>query len=110
MNFRRMITPRIIQVLFVIGIVVIALGVLFALITGLGMIFTGWRGEKVVGILLFIGAIPGGAIWMLLWRVSCELWVVIFAMNETLTDIRNLLRERSSPGRLPQAEEPLPRG
>jgi hypothetical protein len=29
-------------------------------------------------------------------RIDCELWIVLFRMNETLTDIKNeLVRQRS---------------
>lgn len=69
--FRRMITPVIIQIIFWLGL----LGVLIASFVAMGE-------EPVAGILaLFFGPI--------IWRVYCEILILIFRMNESLTDIRN---------------------
>ena len=86
-----MITPVIIQILFWIGVIV-------CLILGLGMVYYGaayyqagmgsylWK-----GILLFI-------LGPLAVRVYCEILIVFFRINETLTEIENILLRRE-PGK-----------
>lgn len=82
--FRTMVTPVIIQILF-------WLGVLTCVIVGLGFIFTavGWGYERNLykGLLiLFLG--PLGV------RIYCEILIVFFRINETLTEIKHVLEER----------------
>ena len=67
--FRRMVTPVLIQVIFWIGI--------------LGVVIYGFQ---TVGGLESILIIVVGA---LLVRVWCELLILAFRINETLTDIKN---------------------
>ena len=75
-SFRRMITPVIIQVLFWIGVIVIVGFSLTILITG----DEAWT--RVLGVVyLILGPI--------MWRVWCEIMILMFRISETLTDIRN---------------------
>ncbi len=69
--FRRMITPVLVQILFWIGTVV-------CLIVGLGL-------ASRITILGSLVVIAGG---VLIVRIYCELLILFFRMNETLTDIR----------------------
>ena len=75
-----MVTPFVIQVLFVLGCVV-------ALIAGLVLVTRGLRDhdarEAVSGIGLFLFG-------PLVARIYAEILVVVFRINETLTDIRSL--------------------
>jgi hypothetical protein len=85
--FRTMVTPVIIQILFWIGAIV-------CLFVGAGMIFWGviyyhaglghyvWK-----GISLFI-------LGPLAVRVYCEILIVFFRINETLTEIKHDLERR----------------
>ena len=79
--FRTMVTPVIIQVLFWVG-------VLICLIAGLVMIVMGIKlpGDQMVlkGVLLAILG-PLGV------RVYCEILIVFFRINETLTEIKHAL-------------------
>jgi hypothetical protein len=73
LSFKKMITPVIIQILFWLGIVTI-------LVSGLGTMFAADG-----------GFLPGLAILILgslFWRVWCELVIVFFSINDSLTDIR----------------------
>jgi hypothetical protein len=71
-----MITPVIIQVLFWIGVIVIVGFSLTILITG----DEAWT--RVLGVVyLILGPI--------MWRVWCEIMILMFRISETLTDIRN---------------------
>jgi len=87
LSFRKMITPLIIQALFWIGVAV-------SVITGLVMIISGASsnsdyygqssggGEVLIGLLLLI-------IGPFIVRVWCEMLILFFRMNETLTEIKN---------------------
>jgi hypothetical protein len=77
--FRRMLTPVLIHVLFWL----ITIG---CLVSGImDMINHAWFSGL---IWFFIGPI--------LARVGCELLILFFRMNETLTDIENLVKNRNS--------------
>lgn len=85
-SFRKMITPQIIKAVYIIGACLITL-------FGLAMIFTGGN------LSCFI---PGGALTgiifllfgNLLWRISCELVILFFRINDTLSEIeKNIGKE-----------------
>ena len=81
LSFRRMITPVIIQILFWVGVVLCVLGGLISIIQGASAHYGGG------------GAVLGGLLTMLLGpvlvRVYCEILIIFFRINETLSDIRN---------------------
>ena len=87
--FRRMVAPWVIMVLFwlgvagavLVGLIILVMGMLGK---GIGM------AEALVGLI----SIP---INILLVRLYCELMIVIFRMNETLTDIKNSLERPRNP-------------
>jgi hypothetical protein len=77
--FRRMITPIIIQILFWVGVVACIVGGLFMMTVGAAYYGKG------------AGFLPGLAVLILgplVVRVYCEILIVIFRINESLTDIR----------------------
>ncbi len=84
--FRTMVTPVIIQVLFWVGVIV-------CIIAGLVMIVMGIKlpGDQMVlkGVLLVILG-PLGV------RVYCEILIVFFRINETLTEIKHALDGRQA--------------
>lgn len=80
--FRRMITPIIIQILFWIGAVLSSMGGIFLMIASIQI-------ENVSGI--FVGFFTM-LLGPLIVRIYCELLIVLFRMNETLTEIRSELR------------------
>jgi hypothetical protein len=73
-SFRRMITPVIIQTLFWIFTAIAVIG-------GLALLFRGGSGTLLGLIWIVVGP--------LIARVYCEILIVIFRINETLTDIRS---------------------
>ncbi|MHB1155501.1 MAG: DUF4282 domain-containing protein [Phycisphaerales bacterium] len=79
LSFRKMITPTFIQVIFWVGVAVIALVALSAFITGL-------RYDSAMTLLT-------GFIWLILgpilWRIYCELLIIIFRIHDVLTEIRD---------------------
>jgi hypothetical protein len=88
--FRRMITPLIIQILFWVGLGGCALTALVMIVGGLS---SNGGGATVLLGLVLLAAGP------FVVRIYCELLILAFRMNETLTDIRGaLLRARSASG------------
>jgi hypothetical protein len=88
--FRRMIAPVIIMVLFWLGIVgVIGYGLFGA---GTAIYFAGGRGVLIA--LLALITIPIG---ILAIRLYAEVMILLFRMNETLTDIKKLIEKDQSP-------------
>ena len=75
LKFDRMITPIIIQIIFWVLVVVIAL-------IGLWSMFGGSSGtERLTGLAIFI-------IGPILVRIYCEIMIVMFQINDKLHDIR----------------------
>ena len=70
-EFRTMISPTVIQVVFVLGLIAIVIGAIGAIAND----------EALFGILLLVF----GALY---WRVVCEFIIVVFRMNSSLTVIR----------------------
>jgi len=87
--FKRMITPLIIQILFWIGAGLCVLGGLIAIISGAASRYGG--GGLVLGGLLTLILGP------LAVRVWCELVIVMFRMNESLTQIADNTRKSPAP-------------
>lgn len=85
--FRRMITPVMIQIIFWIGAVLSSMAGIFMMISSIRLNNGG-------GILLGFFTMLLGPIAV---RIYCELLIVFFRMNETLTEIRNdLTRKKDS--------------
>ncbi len=82
MSFRNMVTPRIIELLFLISIFV-------SIVSGLYVIFV--KNSIVINVnyktLIGLGLILIGPI---ISRIYCEVLILFFRMNETLTELKNL--------------------
>ena len=95
-SFERMITPVIIKVLFWIGLIgsgIAGIASFFTIL--LGGIARGGFGQILGGFLLgLIAAIVTFALGALITRIYAELLILFFRINETLTDIKNLLKEK----------------
>ena len=77
LSFRTMLLPLIIQIIF-------WLGLLAAVVYGIYLMTSG----AVVGGLLYI------LVGTLGWRIYCELMIVFFRINDTLTEIKNTLQQK----------------
>lgn len=86
--FRRMITPGIIQIVFWILIGVTVLGSVIGIFAGIFAMFTEGVGAGLAGIVLSIIYLVAGIVFV---RIYCELIILFFRVNETLTEIKNLL-------------------
>ncbi|MGQ9689442.1 MAG: DUF4282 domain-containing protein [Desulfobaccales bacterium] len=93
LSFRTMITPVIIQIIFWIGVVLCILGGLFYLLVGYSYYGTN---APIFGLLLIIFG-PIGV------RIYCEILIIFFRINETLTEIKHILQERRTAPLIPEA-------
>lgn len=91
-SFRRMVTPIIIQILFWIGVVIVLIGGIIAFFGGLISGISDGDVGAIFGALL--GAPLLTIVGLLLVRLYAELLIVIFRINDSLTDIRNALTNR----------------
>jgi len=81
--FRRMITPIVIQIIFWIGVVACIVGGLVMMFAGEALASTEARGAG------FLAGLAVLILGPLAVRVYCEILIVIFRINESLTDIRS---------------------
>ncbi|MBM4294578.1 MAG: DUF4282 domain-containing protein [Deltaproteobacteria bacterium] len=82
--FRTMVTPVIIQVIFWVGVVLCIIIGLFLLV--LGNEIAGYKSTWTGLGLIFLG--PLGV------RIYCEILIIFFRINETLTEMKHLMEER----------------
>jgi predicted Zn finger-like uncharacterized protein len=85
--FRKMIVPVVIQVIFWVftGLVLLA-GIGFFVLSMVDK-----QGNVLAGAAVLVIGVP---LYIFLIRIYCELLIVIFRINDTLTDIRNILNRR----------------
>ena len=86
--FRRMVTPVLIQIFFWLGILGtffggVALAVMTSQLTDNSFL------RFILGLFVFILAFAG---YSLFWRAICEVLILFFRMNETLSEMRRELR------------------
>ena len=86
LKFRKMITPTIIQILFWVGVAGAVLGALVMMGMSFGR-YGGGAGQFLVGLLFLV-------IGPVMVRIYCELLILFFRMNETLTEIKNGLAKK----------------
>ena len=80
LKFKKMVTPIFIQVLFWLGVAACILGGIGAILAGIAHID---RTPELIGIGIL--AVVFGPLVM---RIYCEWLIVLFRINDTLTDIR----------------------
>ncbi len=79
--------PKLVKIIYYIGLVVIGLG---AVLGALGALFGGFAmGEGFGGFIGFVGILVGGALGLILWRVYMELLVVLFSIHDILKEMRD---------------------
>ena len=77
-SFETFITPKIIRVVFALGLLLIALATLVTVIIGL------WTLSIFSGVIV---PLIGACVAALLWRIYCEIILVFFDMRDKLADI-----------------------
>ena len=85
LSLEKMLAARIIKVIYVIGLVAGAIVGLIGLVGSLISMFSGSFGSGLGGIVI---TIVGVVIWFLVWRLSCEVWIVMFGIYDRLGEIK----------------------
>ncbi len=80
MNFDKFVAPTLIKIVYWIGIVGVVLGALVAMATAAGQM--GYNAAAGLGGILL--AVIGAVVGVLVWRVVCEVWIVLFSINDRL--------------------------
>jgi hypothetical protein len=75
LSFDTFITPKIIRIVFALGLLLIALATLIRVL---------WELSLITGVIL---PLIGACIVGLLWRIYCELILVFFDMRDKLADL-----------------------
>lgn len=75
-DFEKFVAPQLIKFVYWIGLVLIGLSVV-------GTLFSGGQGFFIRLIMAVIGGVAG----VLIWRVVCEVWIVMFSINDRLGEI-----------------------
>ena len=78
LSFETFITPKIIRVVFALGLLLIAIGALIRILIG------SWELSILAGVIL---PLVGACVIGLLWRIYCELILVFFDMRDKLAEI-----------------------
>lgn len=86
MNFDEFIFPKIVKIIYWIGLVLIGLGTLAGMFGALATSSSVGGGAAFVG---FLVALIVGAVGIIVWRVVVELWIVLFSILDTLKEIRD---------------------
>lgn len=86
LKFRKMITPIIIQILFWVGVGASVIGALVVMALSFGS--SGGGAAQFLGglIMLVLGPV--------MVRIYCELLILLFRINETLTEVKNGLAKK----------------
>lgn len=97
-SFKYMITPDIIKIIHVIGIIIINLALIGGLIVGIFFLFSAdWDLEGYMMALLVIGGILGSIIVFFIanieWRMFCEWLILFFSMHEMLSTVEGEVKE-----------------
>jgi hypothetical protein len=85
--FRTMLTPILIQVIFWVGVLICV---------AVGLVYLGWgfKHETAEGVYKGLAILILGPIGI---RIYCEILIIFFRINETLTEIKHDLEERRPP-------------
>lgn len=78
-GFEKLLTPVVIKIVYWIGIVG---GLIFGVV---GFVTSVLQGSLLSGLAVLVSVVLG----LLMWRVMCELYIVIFGMYERLGQIRD---------------------
>jgi hypothetical protein len=84
LNFDKLMGQGLVKIVYYLGLIAIALGVLFGILGGLGAM--GYNAATGLG--MVVGALLGGVIAVCFLRFACELYIAIFRISDDLSAIR----------------------
>ena len=94
-NFKKMITPIIIPILFGIGVFLCIIVGIFFISRG---IFGPFGPLSYLGVQLIFWGITFLIFGPITLRISCEVLIILFSINDTLTDIKTRLNRQQDQG------------
>jgi len=100
LSFQRFITISVIKIVYIIGIALFALGALAAIIAGFTQGFLAGIGGLVVVPIVFV-------LYVLFFRIYCELIVVLFRIAQNTSIMAGRGGELTTPGASPPPTEPM---
>jgi membrane protein DedA with SNARE-associated domain len=80
MNFDKFVAPTLIKIVYWVGIV----GIIGAVLFQISGAFQSLQYDAAAALGGVIIALIGGVVGLLVWRVACEVWIVIFSINDRL--------------------------
>jgi hypothetical protein len=89
LSFKTMLTPKIMRIYFIVIACVIAL---FTLIGFIGTLIQGG-----LMVLMSLVVLIGGALYLVFFRVFCEILILFFSMHEELVEMRKVVAPNSTP-------------
>ena len=89
LNFDRLIGPRLVKIVYYVGAVMIVLGVAATMLTAF---FAMAGGDFGAGLMQLLAGPVVGAVALVFWRFSCELFMLSFLTYERLGQVRETLR------------------
>ena len=90
LSFDRLIGESLIRILYYVGLVIIVIAALVALLGGIAMAAYS-PSAALTGILIAAAYLVAGTLF---WRVTCELWLVLFGIHNRLAEVRDRLPPR----------------
>lgn len=91
LSFEKTLSLTLLRFVYYLGLVGIALAVIVKALGGIGTM----RYSAATGLGAVLLSLLGGGLGVLLWRVMCELWMVIFGIYDRLGQIREHLEAPS---------------
>lgn len=104
-SFERMITPVFVKVVYFLGFIAITAGGV-ALAVWSGMQLNDATIARSIGWRYFAAGVAAVVLGNIIWRIFCELWVVLFGIHSELISVRYALNLN---GMRYESEEPIER-
>ena len=94
LNFEEMLTPKVISIIYLLGVIIIVLGALGTMI-GSAAIGSYNGGLGMLGVIYGLLFLVCGNV---AWRMICELTIVMFKINEHVSSVdKNLIAMKQNP-------------
>ncbi|MGQ0765947.1 MAG: DUF4282 domain-containing protein [Gemmatimonadota bacterium] len=95
LNFEKTLALSLLKLVYFLGLAGIAIGAIIAIFGALAT----FRFSASTGLGSLLLAVGGACIGVLVWRVVCEMWMVVFGIHARLGEIRDqLAHDRASAG------------
>ncbi len=95
-SFSKFISPTLIKIAYVIGVILITIGGIVLMVSPIGQVSVSHGSPVLTGGEGF--CIVFGLLWIflgnLIWRVVCESWIVLFNMRDLLASVERESRRR----------------